>query len=161
MSLHTGTPVEHAAEAPLDEGRLQLMSNGDLDTLFRSSPAGHLTPGVHNGTVLLFPGSRLCQVIARILYLVAWQGKVVDRAGAGLVNRITPLSLRFIKAHVGTGVSWVDDRPCVVLDYSKTSFVARTVRDEMRPVAPGLYLGVVWLRRRRVAWFTLRPAQQL
>jgi hypothetical protein len=30
------------------------------------------------------------------------------------------------------------------------------VRDEVRLVAPGLYLGVVWLWKRRVGWFTLR-----
>jgi hypothetical protein len=157
MSLHTRTSVGRDS-APLDERQLQLTSNADLDTIFRSSPAGQLSPGVHNGTVLLFPGSRLCQLIAKLLYAVAWQGKVVNGTGDGLVNRITPLRLRLVKAHVGPGLSWVDDSGCVVLDYSKTSFVARTVRDEMREVAPGLHLGVVWLRRRRVAWFTLRPS---
>jgi hypothetical protein len=33
--------------------------------------------------------------------------------------------------------------------------VARLVRDELRLVGPHLYLGVVWLARRRVLWFTL------
>ena len=52
--------------------------------------------------------------------------------------------------------AWVDGQPCTLLDYSKTSLVAKMVRDETRLVAPGLQLGVVWLWRRRVAWFTLR-----
>jgi len=30
------------------------------------------------------------------------------------------------------------------------------VRDEIRLVGPGLYLGVVWLWHWRVGWFTLR-----
>ena len=83
------------------------------------------------------------------------------RPGAdSLVNRITPLRLRLIKAEVAQGLSWVDDKACVVIDYSRTSLVARTVRDETREVAPGLHLGVVWLRHRRVAWFTLRTTTQ-
>jgi hypothetical protein len=46
--------------------------------------------------------------------------------------------------------SWVDGRPCIVLDYSRTSFVASMVRDEIRELAPGVYLGVVFVRRRRL-----------
>jgi hypothetical protein len=144
----------------LDETDLQGMSNTDLDTLFRSSPPGRLMGGVYAGTVLLFPGSRVCRVIARVAYWVGWQGKVVSPAGDSLVNRITPLRLRLIKALVAPGLSWVDDKRCVVLDYSTTSFVARMVRDETREVAPDLNLGVVWLWRRRVAWFTLRAGHR-
>jgi hypothetical protein len=33
------------------------------------------------------------------------------------------------------------------------------VRDEMRQVGPGLYLGVVWLYGLRVGWFALRVPQ--
>jgi len=73
-----------------------------------------------------------------------------------LRNKITPFSLRLIAARVTLDRSWVDDRPCVLLDYSKTSVVASMVRDEIRLVAPDLYLGVVWMWRRRVGWFTLR-----
>jgi hypothetical protein len=43
-----------------------------------------------------------------------------------------------------------------VLDYSKRSLVARWVRDEIRRVAPGLYLGLVYLKRTRLIYFTLQ-----
>ena len=43
---------------------------------------------------------------------------------------------------------------------TRNSLKRRWVRDETREVAPGLNLGVVWLRRRRVAWFTLRSASR-
>lgn len=159
MIMRSRATVERGT-APLDESDLQGTSNAGLDTLFRASPAGQLPPGVYAGTVLLFPGSRLCRVLAKLLYWIAWQGKVVSPDGASLVNRITPLRLRLIKAAVGPGLSWVDDNRCVVLDYSKTSLVARMVRDETREVAPDLNLGVVWLWRRRVAWFTLRGSRR-
>jgi hypothetical protein len=73
-----------------------------------------------------------------------------------LRNRLTPLDLKAIAAVVYPGRSLVDGADCVVLDYSITSVVASGVRDEIRLVAPHLYLGVVWLWRHRVAWFTLR-----
>ena len=73
-----------------------------------------------------------------------------------LRNKITPLRLRQIVAQLEVADSWVDDRPCVVLDYSYTSNVAKMVRDEIRLVAPGLYLGVIWMWHRRIGWFTLR-----
>jgi hypothetical protein len=33
------------------------------------------------------------------------------------------------------------------------------VRDEIRLVSPGLYLGVVWVGRRKVGWFSLRQRE--
>ena len=94
--------------------------------------------------------------IAALTHALIWQGKVVSRQRGLLKNKLTPLRLRLVKALVEPGPSWVDGRPCVVLDCSRTSLVARLVRDELRLVGPHLYLGVVWLGRRRVLWFTLR-----
>ncbi|MBV9333302.1 MAG: hypothetical protein JO146_04795, partial [Candidatus Eremiobacteraeota bacterium] len=63
--------------------------------------------------------------------LVGWQGKIFDAARGRLVNRITPFRIEAIAAHVYIGPSLTDDRPCVVLDYSKSSTIARFVRDEI------------------------------
>jgi hypothetical protein len=132
------------------------MSNAALDALFRSSPAGVVPDGTMVGTVLAFPGTWLAKPLAALTHALLWQGKVVNRRRGVLKNRVTPLRLRSVKALVFPGPSWVDTRPCVVLDYSRTSLLARAVRDELRLVGPHLYLGVVWLARRRVLWFTLR-----
>jgi hypothetical protein len=140
----------------VDERQLLAMTSAELDELFRHSPAGDVPRGDSRGTVLLFTGSRLGQVIARLAYPVGWQGKVVAPAGRQLVNKITPLRIPAIRAAISTDQSWVDGGECVLIDYSRTSLVARWVRDEIRLVAPGLYLGVVWLRSRRVAGFALR-----
>jgi hypothetical protein len=71
------------------------------------------------------------------------------------MNRIGPFGTRAIRGAVYPDRSWVDGKNCIVIDYSTTSIAARGVRDEIRLVAPRLYLGVVWLWRRRVAWFAL------
>ena len=42
-----------------------------------------------------------------------------------------------------------------MLDYSRTSLVARAVRDELREVSPGVYLGLVFLGRWHVLDFAL------
>ena len=138
------------------EADLLAMTNTELDELFRSSPAGAVPDGTQRGTVVALPGTPLAAPIARLSHALLWQGKVVDRRRGVLKNKLTPLRLRLVKALVGPGPSWVDARPCVVLDYSRTSLVARLVRDELRLVGPHLYLGVVWLGHRRVLWFTLR-----
>lgn len=132
------------------------MSNAALDRLFRSSPAGVVPDGTMVGTVLAFSGSWLARPLAALTRAFVWQGKVVNRRRGVLKNKVTPLRLRSFKALVAPDLSWVDTRPCVVLDYSRTSLLARAVRDELRLVGPHLYLGVVWLARRRVLWFTLR-----
>jgi hypothetical protein len=151
MTVSTG-----ARTASVTEDELLAMPNRRLDALFRSRPAGPVPAGVCDGVAILFPGTPLSRPMAALVRAVAWQGKVVDPDGAVLRNRIGPWGLRAVVATVRTSGSLVDRRPCVVLDYSATSIVARGVRDEIRLVAEHLYLGVVWLFGRRVAWFTLR-----
>jgi hypothetical protein len=140
----------------LDEHDLERLTNDELDDLFRASPAGDLPAGVVRGTAYVFNGTLACRIIAKLAYWFAWQGKKLDPDRRGLVNRITAFRLPLIRATVYHGASWVDDDECTVIDYSKTSLVARMVRDETRLISPGLHLGVVWLWRRRVAWFSLR-----
>jgi hypothetical protein len=142
--------------APVTEEVLLGASNRQLDALFRAGPAGPVPAGVLDGVAVLFPGSPIARAAATLVRALAWQGKVIGPDGMSLRNRITPLGILAIVAAVRPAGSLVDGKPCVVLDYSATSFVARGIRDEIRLVAPHLYLGVVWLLGRRVAWFTLR-----
>ena len=102
------------------------------------------------------PGSPVARAAAEVVRELVWQGKVVDPGGTSLRNRLTPLGVRAVAAAVRQADSLVDGRPCTVFDYSATSVVARGVRDEVRLVAPGLYLGVVWLFGRRIGWFAVR-----
>ncbi|NHC47449.1 hypothetical protein [Motilibacter aurantiacus] len=142
----------------LDERALLAMRASALAEAFRAAPAApaaSLPDGRADGVFLWGGGTVLARPTAAAVRLV-WRGKVVDNGRGRVVNRVTPLGLRLVQAAVGPGPSRVDGRECVVLDYSRTSLVARLVRDELRPVAPGLYLGAAWLWRWRFAWFTLR-----
>jgi hypothetical protein len=52
-----------------------------------------------------------------------------------------------VHARVCYGLSWLDGRPSIIMDYEGISpLVWAHVRDEIREVAPGLYLGIMFRR---------------
>ncbi len=160
------TTMPHPAESldaarGLDATRLLEMSPAQLNELFGASPAGEIPTGRGAGTVIVVPGTEVAKPAARVLGAICWRGKVFRPETRDLQNLLSPLAVPGIRALVETGDSWVDGRPCIVLDYSRTSRVAGWIRDEIREVAPGLFLGVVWgvgrafNGRRRVLRFAL------
>lgn len=135
---------------------LSTLSGAQLDDLYRASPPGAIPTGRSRGTAITLPGSGADRLLAGLVRLLAWKGKIFDPDGAGLRNLVTPFGVPAIRARVYEGDSWfVPDGRTIVLDYAKTSWVARMIRDEIRQVAPGLYLGQVYLGRRRVLRFML------
>jgi hypothetical protein len=49
----------------------------------------------------------------------------------------------------------MDNKECIVLDYSETSLLAHWIRDEIREVTPHTYLGKVYLGKKRLIDFAL------
>ncbi len=129
--------------------RLLELPARELDALFAASPAGPTPQGEASGTAIVWPGHIWARLIAWFARWFLWQGKVFEPSEGCLRNRITPFSLTAIRAQVYEDASWFDGRPCIVIDYSKTSFVAKFVRDEIRLVAPNLYLGQVYLGKNK------------
>ena len=150
------TAEETGPTGVVDVPQLLDMSEEELDTLFTRSPAGPIPNGECDGTVIAAPGTELTELAAKMAYALAWKGKVFDGEKGTLENRITPFDLHAIAARVYRGESWFDQKECIVLDYSKTSLLAKRVRDEIREVAPGLYLGLVFWERTRILYFALR-----
>ena len=139
-----------------DTSQLLKMTQAELDTLFKSSEPGPIPNGEANGTAIVAPGTAFTPEIATFIDLFAWQGKVFDAQAGMLRNRITPFGLNAIIASVYVAPSWLDQRDCIVLDYSKTSIVAHWVRDEIRLISPGLYLGLVYWDHTRLIDFALQ-----
>ena len=52
--------------------------------------------------------------------------------------------------------SLFDNKECIVLDYSKTSIMAEHVRDEIRLIGPGVYLGLVYWNTTKAIRFALQ-----
>jgi hypothetical protein len=76
---------------------------------------------------------------------LAWQGKVLRPEDQTMINRV--FGFRAIEAYIFYGESWMDGRPSIVLDYQCRSKFAASARDEIREVAPGLFLGAMYLRK--------------
>jgi hypothetical protein len=139
-----------------DPNQLMAMSQAQLDDLFRSSPAGDIPNGSANGTAIIAPGTRYSASIAEVINHFGWQGKVFDAANGLLKNRILAFGVEAIIAKVYKGASWLDNKECIVLDYSQTSLVASRVRDEIRLISPGFYLGKVYWNKDRLIDFCLQ-----
>ena len=134
----------------------------ELDEIYRNAEPGAMPTGDMRGTAIL-AGSIFSKIVAAFARMFAWQGKVFDMFAEDgqvgiLVNKISPFSLTFIIAKVYREPSWMDGKATIVIDYSKTSFFAKVIRDEIREVEPGVYLGKVWWGKMRILDFALtRP----
>ena len=131
------------------------MSQAQLDELFTTSPPGDIPDGEAKGTAIIAPGTTYTDEIAEFINHFAWQGKNFDAKKGALRNRILPFGLNAIIAKVYKGPSWLDGKECIVLDYSETSLLAHWIRDEIREVAPGLYLGKVYWGKKRLIDFSV------
>lgn len=139
-----------------DVDTLLQMTQDQLDDLFKASPPGDIPNGEAEGTAIIAPGTRYSEPIARVVNHFAWQGKVFDAEKGFLKNRILLFGIEAIVAKVYKGPSWLDGKECIVLDYSDTSIVAHRIRDEIRLIGPGLYLGKVYWGRDRLIDFCLQ-----
>jgi|SRR5215831_11087312 hypothetical protein len=139
-----------------DVPRLLTMSQAELDELFTKSEPGQIPNGQADGTAIVAPGTTYTLDIASFINHFAWQGKVFDAQKGVLRNRILALGLNAIIAKVYMGPSWLDGKECIVLDYSETSLVAHWIRDEIRQIGPGLYLGKVYWDKKRLIDFALK-----
>jgi hypothetical protein len=119
------------------------MSWPELEQLYRQAEPGTVPEGYARGRAIYCPDAALSGARNRMTR-VLWHGKHFQ-ADCTLVNQW--LGLRAIRAQVYPGPSWLDGRPSTIMDYQETSWVWRDVRDEMREVAPGLFLGIMYRRR--------------
>ena len=133
--LPTSVPVQ-----TLDD--LAGLSGPQLDQLYRQSGPGSVPAGKVRGRAL-YPDARFGAARSRAARAV-WQGKVFRPEDSTAVNRF--FGLRMIEGRVYAGQSWLDGGPSMILDYQGTSKVYGSYRDEIREVAPGLYLGLMYDR---------------
>jgi hypothetical protein len=140
---------------PLNSDQLLGMTQTDLDALFSAHDAGPVPDGEAEGTAIIAPGTPFSAAIASCINVFAWKGKVFDAKAGFLRNEILPFGLKAIVARVYKAPSWLDGKECIVLDYSETSLIASHVRDEIRQVDEGFYLGKVYWDSKRLIDFSL------
>lgn len=129
---------------PLCLDELARMSWVEMECLYRAAEAGAIPTGTTRGLAFYSPCDKHAALRSRTTKLL-WKGKEFDCAGTSLVNRWC--GLKAIKAQVYYGPSWLDGKPSIIMDYACTSHVWKDVRDEVREIAPGLYLGLMYHRK--------------
>ncbi len=120
-----GAPVPHMATAC------------GWEDLFRQSTLGCAPTGSTRGTIVYADGKHpRCK--ARLQGIV-WKGKIFCCDGT-FTNRWLG-GVRAISEHVRVEPSWLDGEPCLVMQYAPDAHVFANVRDEVRQIAPDLWLG--------------------
>lgn len=123
--------------------RLVRMSPCELEQLYAQGCLASIPAGKIRGQAILDPGTRLA-VPKSMGSRFVWQGKIFHQDGRTAINRF--FGIRMIKADVYNAASWRDGRPALILDYSQTSLLYAPYRDEIRQIAPGLFLGLMFDR---------------
>ena len=140
----TPSPQDRSgATPPLSIRQLLRMSGPQLDALYEGASPGPIPCGKVRGRAIVKPGSTLNPALSAGAR-VAWQGKVFDPTTSTATNRF--FGVRIIRGVVSYGPSWRDGRLALILDYRDTSRIYARYRDEIRQVAPGLYLGLMYDR---------------
>jgi hypothetical protein len=122
---------------------LARLSWPELEGLYRQAEPGSVPAGYVRGRALYDRSAPLAGARSA-LTRVLWHGKHFRPDGT-LINQWA--GVKGVKARVLCGPSWLDGKPSTVMDYRGTSRVWADVRDEIREVAPGLWLGVMFRQR--------------
>jgi hypothetical protein len=68
-----------------------------------------------------------------------WKGKTFH--GDGTITNRWLGGVQMVSAAAEPGPSWLDGRPCLVIQYAPDAPVFGNVRDELRQIGPGEWLG--------------------
>jgi hypothetical protein len=151
-----------SAQEPVRRSSLTICSMDDLVRmdecqlldLYRNAQPGPVPSGFSPGRVIPGPGKKNTVAKSNLMKHV-WQGKYFD--DDVMTNRF--FGIKFIKGQVTSENSWIDGKPVKAIDYSGTSLLFKKYRDEIREVAPGIYLGVMWKRDdcapKLLTWFAI------
>ena len=142
--LAGAAPAQEHAAAPLCLDQLAHMSWDELEQLYRQAEPGRIKEGYARGQAIYCPDERFAGTRSKITHLL-WHGKHFNACESMLINQWC--GVKAIKAQVSYGPSWLDGKPSIIMDYRETSHVWRDVRDEIREVAPGVFLGIMFQER--------------
>lgn len=140
----TPTVAAQAPCPPTPESLLRT-SRCELLELYRCGHPAAVPTGFVRGWAIFKPGRWTTVPRAHFTHLL-WQGKEFTCDGGTMINHVA--GLKVVKANVFTDTSWFDGKPTLVFDYCGASKLFGNVRDEVREVAPGVYLGLTYLRKK-------------
>ena len=120
------------------------MEKCELERLYCQGRPCPVPQGCTRGKAISCPGTVFAVPASKVMGL-AWKGKIFDPCESTMINRWCNKTSRPAKVYVAE--SWFDGKPSIIMDYCGMSEKWGDVRDEIREVAPGLYLGLMYKRR--------------
>jgi hypothetical protein len=129
------------ASGPLCLEQLACMNWCELEHLYRQANPGTIPAGYTRGRAIYCPGALLTPARDRMTRTL-WHGKHFCPDDGTLTNQWC--LGQAVRARVCYGDSWLDGKPSIIMDYRGMSHVWKDVRDEIREVSPGLYLGIMY-----------------
>jgi hypothetical protein len=148
------TPVT-TERAIQDARELLALNQKQLDDLFAASQPGPIPSGKGEGIAMIANGTLFGTISRKLITWFIWKGKFFRPETKDLKNRLTPFGILGIRAKVYVDKSWKAPGNAIILDYSRTSIVASFIRDEIRSVGPGIYLGKVFMGKKHVFDFSV------
>jgi len=129
--------------APTSKDALKLCTADQLRAFYSAAPAGLMPAGYHEGFVLL--GDFYSTLLEAL-----WGGKTFNADGSvvnhgGISEGLTG------KAYFGK--SALDGKPSIIVEYPNTLFAL--IKDEIRQVAPGVWIGYAVLGTLPISTFGL------
>jgi hypothetical protein len=113
-----------------------------LEGLYSQGAVTTPPPGFAPGRAIPDPGTRKAFRKSKMIGLL-WKGKVFS--DGQMINRLAG-GREAVTASVYVGESWLDGKPSLILDYAGSKRFG-DVRDEMREVSPGVFVGLTYVRK--------------
>ena len=113
-----------------------------LEALYSQGAVTVPPRGFAPGRAIPDPGSRNTVRRSKTIGLL-WKGKVFR--DDQMINRLAG-GREAVTARVYVGESWHDGKPSVIFDYAGSKRFG-DVRDEVREISPGVYVGIMYLRK--------------
>ena len=132
-----------AAKPPHRLDRFAGVGQQELDELYLAASAGPTPKGVSDGRAMFYPDCPCDEALSKVAKIV-WQGKIFQPGENRVINRI--LGGEWAEAKLERGPSLLDGKESIIIDYGDGSLLLSPIRDEIREVEPGLYLGRAYVR---------------
>ena len=131
------------AQITLNIDSLGKMSTSQLEELYRNGKVFEPSDGYLKGRAFPKPDKLGHQLRSEAIGLV-WKGKNIYTNEAIMLNQVG--KKQKVAASISKEESWLDGKPSVIFDYASGPKWAQKARDEVREIAPGLYLGIMYFR---------------
>ena len=131
------------AQTTLNIDSLGKMSASQLEELYRNGKVFEPRDGYLKGRAFPKPDKLGHQLRSEAIGLV-WKGKNIYTKEAIMLNQVG--KKQKVAASISKEESWLDGKPSVIFDYASGPKWAQKARDEVREIAPGLYLGIMYFR---------------